>query len=88
MILTFISSFFKRRIVESDLFVGFGVFVKFWFIVDVWIHFYIQQLLVWKFILWTFSLTVGKSVSTAGTQLGKRNLEVLEMDISEYSVNF
>ena len=58
---------FKRRIVESDLFEGFGFFVKFWFIVDVWIHFYIQQLLVWKFILWTFSLTVGKSVSTTGT---------------------
>ena len=32
---------FKRRIVESDLFVGIGFFVKFWFIVDVWIHFYI-----------------------------------------------
>ena len=35
---------FKRRIVESDLLMGFGFFVKFWFIVDVWIHFYIQEL--------------------------------------------
>ena len=34
----------------------------------------------------TFSLTVGKSISIAGTELGKRYLEVLEMDISEYSL--
>ena len=34
-----------------------------------------------------FFTDCGKSVSTAGTQLGKRNLEVLEMDISEYSMN-
>ena len=30
---------------------------------------------------------MGKFISTIGTQLGKRNFEVLEMDISEYSVN-
>ena len=40
----------------------------------------------------TFSLTVGKSISSTGTQLGiveseySVNLEVLEMDISEYSL--
>lgn len=41
---------------------------------------------MWKFIPWTSSQTVGKSDSTAGTQLDKRSLVVLEMDISELLV--
>jgi len=43
-----------------------------------------QQLLVWKFILWISSLTVEKLDSIAGIQLVKRSLVVSEMDISKY----
>lgn len=42
-----------------------------------------QQLLAWRSIHWTFSPTVEKLDSIAGTQPGKRNLVVLEMDTSE-----
>jgi hypothetical protein len=43
-----------------------------------------QQLLVWKFILWISSPTVEKLDSIAGIQLVKRSLVVSEMDISKY----
>lgn len=42
-----------------------------------------QQLLVWRFTHWTFSPTVVKFASTAGIQLVRRSLVVLEMDTSK-----
>jgi hypothetical protein len=45
---------------------------------------WIQQLLVWKFILWISSLTVVKLDSIAGIQPVKRSLVVLEMDTSKW----
>ena len=43
-----------------------------------------QQLLVWKFILWISSPTVEKLDSIAGIQLVKRSLVVSEMVISKF----